>query len=385
MPDTLIGTDSHTPMINGIGVLAWGVGGLEAESVMFGMPVMLRVPEVVGVRLTGALREGMLATDLALTVTERLRRMDSAGEFVEFFGPGVSTLSAGERAVVANMAPEYGASTGFFPVDEQTLDYLRGDRPRASQSQLVENYARRQRLWFDPEAEPRYTEVVEIDLAKVEVSLAGPRRPQDRICPAATVEALAALTSRSARSRRRSRSEPAATAPSPSPRSRAAPTPPIRACRRGRTARAARPGAFGLKPPAWVKTSFAPGSPTAARYLRRAGLLDDLEALGFGIVGYGCTTCIGNSGPLTAEIARGASQGAVSFRSRCSPATVTSLAACIPQIEAGLSRLAAAGHRLCACGRCRPRHPRGPDRHLHDGEPVYLPTSGRPAPRSTRR
>ncbi|MET0535970.1 MAG: aconitate hydratase AcnA [Steroidobacter sp.] len=284
--DTLIGTDSHTPMINGIGVLAWGVGGLEAESVMFGMPVMLRVPEVVGVRLVGALPEGTLATDLALLVTERLRRLRLSGKFVEFFGPGVATLSCGERAVVANMAPEYGASTGYFPIDQRTIEYLLATGRSSAHVRLVEAYARRQHLWFDPAGEPRYTEVIEIDLASVQVSLAGPRRPQDRLSPR---DAPATLAKHSA----------VAIAAITSCTNTSDPRLAIAAGLLTRKARA-----FGLRPPAWVKTSFAPGSPTAERYLRRAGLLEDLEALGFGIVGYGCTTCIGNSGPLHADIIR---------------------------------------------------------------------------------
>jgi aconitate hydratase len=292
VPDTLIGTDSHTPMINGIGVLAWGVGGLEAESVMFGMPVMLRVPDVVGVRLVGSLPEGTLATDLALVVTERLRRMKLAGKFVEFFGPGVSTLSCGERAVIANMAPEYGASTGFFPIDQKTVDYLLATGRSRAQAQLVQSYARHQRLWFDPECSPRYTETLEIDLSKVEVSLAGPRRPQDRISPHDTRAVLSKLIA-----------EPSV---HQQPPSGAVAIAAITSCTNTSDARLAiaagllakKARAFGLRPPAWVKTSFAPGSPTAAHYLRRADLLEDMEALGFGIVGYGCTTCIGNSGPL---------------------------------------------------------------------------------------
>ena len=161
MPDTLIGTDSHTPMINGIGVLGWGVGGLEAESVMFGMPVMMRIPDVIGVRLTNRLREGVSATDLALTVTQRLRARNVTGAFVEFFGPGVSGLSAGERAVVANMTPEFGASTGYFPIDNATLDYLAQTGRSRQQIALVEAYAKEQQLWFDPQARPRYTDIVE--------------------------------------------------------------------------------------------------------------------------------------------------------------------------------------------------------------------------------
>jgi aconitate hydratase len=298
-PDTLIGTDSHTPMINGIGVLAWGVGGLEAESVIFGMPLMMRIPDVVGVRFTGKLKGGVLATDLALAVTERLRRMDLSGRYVEFFGPGVSTLSAGDRCVVANMAPEYGSSSGFFAVDDATLAYLQQTgRPR-SEIQLVADYAKRQGLWFDPAATPCYTEVVEIDLSGIDISLAGPKRPQDRMTPDRTAAALQAL--RKDRPLRRMENTPpdgaVAIAAITSCTNTSDPRLIVAA---GLLARKAR--ALGLKPPAWVKTSLAPGSPTAERYLRRAGLLEDLEALGFGIVGYGCTTCIGNSGTLTGEI-----------------------------------------------------------------------------------
>jgi aconitate hydratase len=299
VPDTLIGTDSHTPMINGIGVLAWGVGGLEAESVIFGMPVMMRVPDVVGVRMTGRLRQGVLATDLALTVTERLRRIDLADKFVEFYGPGVATLSAGERAVIANMAPEFGANCGYFPVDEQTLRYLRETGRSEDDIDLVEALAKQQGRWFDPDASPRFSETIGIDLDSVEVSLAGPRRPQDRIPAGMTVAALAPVL----------KARPAATR-AEGPNDAAVAIAAITSCTNtsdprlviaaGLLARKAR--RLGLKPPAWVKTSLAPGSPTAARYLRRAGLLDDLAALGFGIVGYGCTTCIGNSGPLTTDI-----------------------------------------------------------------------------------
>ena len=297
VPDTLIGTDSHTPMINGIGVLAWGVGGVEAESVLFGMPVMLRIPEVIGVRLSGRLPDGTLATDLALTVTEQLRRLGLSGQFVEFFGPGLSSLSAGDRAVVANMAPEYGASSGFFPVDEQTLAYLVATGRSRSQADLVAAYAKRQSLWFDPDATPRYTDTIEIDLGRIGVTLAGPRRPQDRLSPAQTVAALAGLWDVPLRP-----AGPDATEPPDGAVAIAAITSctntsnPRLTVAAGLLARKAR--RLGLTPKPWVKTSFAPGSPTAERYLRRAGLLEDLEALGFGIVGYGCTTCIGNSGPL---------------------------------------------------------------------------------------
>ncbi|MET0531688.1 MAG: aconitate hydratase AcnA [Microvirga sp.] len=297
MPDTLIGTDSHTPMINGIGVLGWGVGGLEAESVFFGMPVMIRVPDVIGVRLNGRLKQGVLATDLALTVTERLRRVDLADRFVEFYGEGVSTLSAGDRAVIANMTPEFGANSGYFPIDDHTLQYLRETGRTAEHVRLVEEYAKRQGLWFDPKASPRYTDTVEINLNEVEVSLAGPRRPQDRIPASATVEAMAPMLA----GRNAAEGQPGdgsvAIAAITSCTNTSDPRLLVAA---GLVARKAR--SFGLTPPAWVKTSLAPGSPTAERYLRRAGLLEDLEAVGFGIVGYGCTTCIGNSGPLPAII-----------------------------------------------------------------------------------
>ena len=179
VPDMMIGTDSHTPMVNGIGVLGWGVGGLEAQTVMFGMPTMLRIPDVIGVRLTGALRPGVLATDLALVVTQRLRAIGVSGEFVEFYGPGVSTLTAGDRCVVANMAPEYGATTGFFPVDRHTIDYLLETGRTRAQVERVETYTRAAGLWFDPAALPTYTRGLHIALETVDMHIAGPRRPQD--------------------------------------------------------------------------------------------------------------------------------------------------------------------------------------------------------------
>ena len=334
-PDTLIGTDSHTPMINGIGVVAWGVGGLEAESVLFGMPVMMRVPEVVGVRLTGRLGEGVMATDLALTVTQRLRQIELAGRFVEFFGPGVSTLSCGERAVVANMAPEYGSSSGYFPIDERTIEYLQVTGRSAQQATLVRDYARRQGLWFDPACKPCYTEVIEMDLDKISVSLAGPRRPQDLLSPSDTRTAISTLL------RSQPKKPPAVAMPTDPPDGAVA-IAAITSCTNtsdprlliaaGLLARKARMA--GLKPKSWVKTSLAPGSPTAERYLQRAGLLEDLEALGFGIVGYGCTTCIGNSGNLPEVIVRAVTERgilpvAVLSGNRNFPGRVH------PQLEAG--------------------------------------------------
>jgi aconitate hydratase len=330
IPDTLIGTDSHTPMINGVGVLGWGVGGLEAESVMFDMPVVMRVPEVVGVRLTGRLGEGVMATDLALTMTKLLRGIALSGRFVEFFGPGVSTLSAGERAVVANMAPEYGSSSAFFPIDDRTLDYLAATGRSRVQIALVRDYAWRQGLWFDPACRPVYDEVLDLDLGAVAVSLAGPRRPQDLLSPAHTREAIAGM-------RRPSNAGdhvgyvPDAAVAIAAITSCTNTSDPRLLIAAGLVARKAR--ALGLKPKDWVKTSLAPGSPTAELYLRRSCLLDDLEALGFGIVGYGCTSCIGNSGDLppavvTAMADRGILPVAVLSGNRNFPGRVH------PQLEA---------------------------------------------------
>ncbi|MFP3462236.1 aconitate hydratase AcnA [Arthrobacter globiformis] len=310
VPDMMVGTDSHTPMINGLGVLGWGVGGLEAQTVMFGMPATLRIPDVVGVRLAGELAPGTLATDLALAVTQRLRQAGVTGEFVEFFGPGASTLTVGERAVVANMAPEYGATTGYFPIDGHVLDYLAGTGRSAEQTRLVEAYARQAGLWFDPEAAPIYTRVIDIDLSAVEMHAAGPRRPQDLLPYGGIRKAL------------EQEAGPARAGAGTTPGDGGLPDFPvalaaITSCTNtsdprllvaaGLLARNARNR--GLTVPDWVKTSLAPGSPAAASYLKRAGLTDDLASVGFDIVGFGCTTCIGNPGPLTPVIARAQADG----------------------------------------------------------------------------
>jgi aconitate hydratase len=303
VPDMMVGTDSHTPMINGLGVLAWGVGGLEAQTVMFGMPATLRIPDVVGVRLTGELGPGTLATDLALTVTQRLREVGVTGEFVEFFGPGVSTLTVGERAVVANMAPEYGATTGYFPIDGHVLDYLASTGRSAEQTRLVEAYAKQAGLWFDPEAAPVYTRVVDVDLSAVAMHAAGPRRPQDLlpyggIRTALEQEAGPANSGTAPTGGGSLPDFPVALAAITSCTNTSDPRLLIAA---GLLARNARQR--GLTVAHWVKTSLAPGSPAAASYLKRAGLIDDLASVGFDIVGFGCTTCIGNPGPLTPEVA----------------------------------------------------------------------------------
>jgi len=306
VPDMMIGTDSHTPMVNGIGVLGWGVGGLEAQTVMFGMPTMLRIPDVIGVRLTGSLRPGVQATDLALTVTQRLREIGVSGEFVEFFGPGVAMLGAGERAVVANMAPEYGATTGYFPVDENTLAYLRQTGRDAAAVELVRAYLQRTGLWFDSQTEPRYTRTIHVALDAIGMHAAGPRRPQDLMDYRAVPTVLRDLNFQPAIPSADLPRHPVAVAAITSCTNTSDPGLLVAAALVARKARAR-----GLTVPHWVKTSLGPGSPAAASYLRRAGLLDDLSAVGFDIVGYGCTTCIGNSGPLPETIAQAAGAGSI--------------------------------------------------------------------------
>ncbi|UTV98422.1 aconitate hydratase AcnA [Marinomonas rhizomae] len=297
VPDMMLGTDSHTPMINGIGVLGWGVGGLEAQTVMFGMPTMLRIPDVVGVKLTGELAPGIQASDLALTVTNRLRAIGVTGEFVEFFGPGVKTLSADSRAVVANMAPEYGATTGYFPVDENTLTYLKNTGRSDEQLALIESYMKEVGLWFDENANPEYSRLLEINLSQIGLHAAGPRRPQDILTLDQIPSALRNIE------------------PSPKGTSGELPVFPVAVAAITSCTNTSSPALLvaagllakkavllGLSIPDWIKTSLAPGSPAAVSYLKRAGLLEALEILGFGVVGFGCTTCIGNSGPLTSKI-----------------------------------------------------------------------------------
>jgi len=312
-PDTLYGTDSHTTMVNGLGVLGWGVGGIEAEAAMLGQPTAMLIPDVVGFRLTGKLPEGTTATDLVLTVTEMLRKKSVVGKFVEFYGPALDHLPLADRATIGNMAPEYGATCGFFPIDRTTLDYMRLTGRDAHRLALVEAYLKAQGLWRDETTpEPRFSATLELDLGRVVPSLAGPKRPQDRVAlgnagsafkteltkslgvPANDVATrakvagknfdighgdvvIAAITSCT------NTSNPAVLIAA------------------GLVARKAR--ARGLKPKPWVKTSLAPGSQVVTDYLKSAGLDADLDALGFNTVGYGCTTCIGNSGPLDPAIA----------------------------------------------------------------------------------
>ena len=311
-PDTLVGTDSHTTMVNGLGVVGWGVGGIEAEAAMLGQPISMLIPDVVGFRLVGALPDGTTATDLVLTITERLRQYGVVGKFVEFCGPGLASLTVADRATLGNMSPEYGSTVAICPIDGMTLDYLRLTGRDAAQVALVEAYAKAQGL-FAAADEPLYTDVVELDLATVEPSLAGPKRPQDRVplgnAKAAFAGALEELAA--------GRGTPApaagngAAGGAPGVDDGAVVIAAITSCTNtsnpsvmiaaGLVAR--RAAALGLRPRPWVKTSLAPGSLVVTEYLRAAGLLEPLEQLGFGLVGYGCTTCIGNSGPLPAEVA----------------------------------------------------------------------------------
>jgi len=295
-PDMLLGTDSHTPMINGIGVMGWGIGGLEAESVMFGQRVSLAMPEVVGVRLTGALPAGVLSTDLALEVTHQLRRIGVAGSFVEFFGPGVGSLTADDRAVVANMAPEYGASTGYFPVDAESVAYLQRTGRPDHLTAAIEPAFRAMGVWFGPNVHPHFDRQIEIDLSQLAPVVAGPRRPQDRRAVTNARAAIEEVVERALARQERPDSVPDGAVGVAAITSCTNTSDPRLLVAAGLVARKAR--ARGLRPPHWVKTSLAPGSPSARDYLARAGLLEDLAAVGFDIVGFGCTTCIGNSGPL---------------------------------------------------------------------------------------
>ncbi len=378
-PDTLVGTDSHTTMVNALAVLGWGVGGIEAEAAMLGQPISMVVPEVVGFRLVGSLPEGTTATDLVLTVTQMLRARGVVGKFVEFFGPGLDHLPLADRATIANMAPEYGATCGFFPIDAITLDYLRLTGRDPECVALVEAYAKAQGMWRDADTpDPRFTEVLELDLSTVEPSLAGPRRPQDRVplrsARTAFAEALPALVGDAPLDARQ----------------------PVRntdyALRHGDVVIAAitsctntsNPGVMiaagllarkavekGLRTKPWVKTSLAPGSRVVSDYLERAGLQSALDELGFELVGYGCTTCIGNSGPLPDAIAEAVTEGRLvaaavlsgnrNFEGRIHPLVKANYLASPPLVVA----YALAG----SLTRDLVEEPLGKDR---DGNPVYL-------------
>jgi aconitate hydratase len=359
-PDTCVGTDSHTTMVNGIGVVGWGVGGIEAEAAMLGQPVSMLIPRVVGFKLNGDLPEGSTATDLVLTITEMLRKHGVVGKFVEFYGPGVSALPLANRATIGNMSPEFGSTIAVFPIDEQTIDYLRLTGRPAEQLDLVETYAKEQGLWHDPDAEPRYSEKLELDLGTVVPSLAGPKRPQDRVqvtdAKASFRGALGEFVDQgdadpddaaestgydeaveesfpASDSPSHSAGNGAPQKPSAAPRDGGRPTNPvtisidgqevevdhgavaiaaITSCTNtsnpsvmiGAALLAKKAVDKGLARKPWVKTSLAPGSKVVSDYYERSGLTPYLDKLGFNLVGYGCTTCIGNSGPLIPEVSQ---------------------------------------------------------------------------------
>ena len=391
-PDTLVGTDSHTTMVNGLAILGWGVGGIEAEAAMLGQPVSMLIPEVVGFKLTGALVEGVTATDLVLTVTQMLRKKGVVNKFVEFYGSGLDHLPLADRATIANMAPEYGATCGFFPIDDETLRYLRVSGRDEERIALVEAYAKANGFWRGADYDPVYTDTLALDMATVEPSLAGPKRPQDRVPLAKAASSFYKVV---ADYRGIDLTEPArehglrgrrATNVGAADRRAARATPvegqdyairdgsvviaAITSCTNtsnpyvmvaaGLVARKAR--ALGLTRKPWVKTSLAPGSQVVTEYLEAAGLQEDLDALGFNLVGYGCTTCIGNSGPLPVEISKAIADGDLvacsvlsgnrNFEGRVNPR------------HAGeLPRLAAAGRRLCHRRRHEHRHHQRAARH----------------------
>lgn len=315
-PDTLVGTDSHTTMINGLSVLGWGVGGIEAEAAMLGQPISMLLPQVIGFKLTGKMKEGTTATDLVLMVTQMLRKKGVVGKFVEFYGPGLDNLTLADQATIANMAPEYGATCGFFPISRATIDYLRFSGRDPERVALVEAYAKEQGMWRDAETpDPVFTDSLELDLNAVEPSLAGPKRPQDRVPLSQAADAFKEFLAKESKGRE-TREVPVAgsnyalkdgdvvIAAITSCTNTSNPSVLIGA---GLLARNARQAGLAVKP--WVKTSFAPGSQVVTEYMEASGLQTDLDALGFNLVGYGCTTCIGNSGPLPEPVAKAIDEG----------------------------------------------------------------------------
>ena len=422
-PDTLVGTDSHTPMVNGLGVLGWGVGGIEAEAAMLGQPMSMLIPQVLGIKLTGEFREGTTATDLVLTIAELLRRTGVVGKFVEFYGPGVARIPLANRATLGNMSPEYGATCAIFPVDDETLAYLRLTGRSEQQIQLVEVYAKEQGLWHDSGHEPAYSQTIEFDLAGVEPSIAGPKRPQDRIplaTAAGTIAGLLAdgppvLARLSGLDEASAESFPASDSISitrglPSDRptepfqgrdAQQSPSNPVPVTfGNGRSAtldnghvviaaitsctNTSNPSVMigagllakkaverGLTSRPWVKTSLAPGSRVVTDYYDRAGLTPYLNELGFDLVGYGCTTCIGNSGPLIPQVSAAVAQGALTvcsvlsgnrnFEGRIHAETQMNFLTSPPLVIA----YALAGTMLADL----PNDPLGLDA---DGQPVYL-------------
>ncbi|MGB5059506.1 MAG: aconitate hydratase AcnA [Candidatus Promineifilaceae bacterium] len=358
-PDSLVGTDSHTTMINGLGVVAWGVGGIEAEAVMLGQPIYMLTPDVVGVKLTGSLPEGATATDLVLVVTQMLRQKGVVGKFVEFFGPGLSNMTLADRATIANMCPEYGATVGFFPVDVETLNYMRNTGRPEELVQLVETYSKAQGLFrTDDMPDPLYTDVVELDLGTVVPSLAGPKRPQDRIALTDMKKQyretlLAPMGPKGLGLKEEELGKTAVVQGTPTAIGHGAVViAAITSCTNtsnpsvmiGAGLVAQKAVEKGLTVPPYVKTSLAPGSRVVEDYLTKANLMPALEALGFNIVGFGCTTCIGNSGPLPEAVAKAIKEGDIvasavlsgnrNFEGRVSPLTKTNYLASPPLVVA---------------------------------------------------
>ncbi|MEL0025390.1 MAG: aconitate hydratase AcnA, partial [Alphaproteobacteria bacterium] len=315
-PDSVVGTDSHTTMVNGLAVLGWGVGGIEAEAAMLGQPISMLVPDVIGFRLDGSLPEGATATDLVLMIVEALRKRGVVGKFVEFFGPGLDQLSLADRATIANMAPEYGATCGFFPIDDETLNYLRLTGRDDDRVALVEAYAKAQGMWRDSAADdPHFTDTLALKLDDVVPSMAGPKRPQDRVAlPGVAASFASTLKDTTGRGAPKSVSigegdmalsdGDVVIAAITSCTNTSNPSVLVAA---GLLAKAAHERGLQVKP--WVKTSLAPGSQVVSAYLDAAGLTQHLDALGFNTVGYGCTTCIGNSGPIDAPLAKAVEEG----------------------------------------------------------------------------
>ncbi len=312
-PDTVVGTDSHTTMVNGLGVLGWGVGGIEAEAALLGQPVSMLIPRVVGFKLKGSLPVGTTATDLVLTITEMLRKHGVVGKFVEFYGPGVSALPMANRATIGNMSPEYGSTVAIFPIDEETIKYLELTGRSREQLALVESYAKRQGIWHDPSATPRYSENLELDLASIVPSIAGPKRPQDRVALSDAKSAFEKsvptyLSEKSAKSpvaitvNSREGSVTNGSVVIASITSCTNTSNPSVMIGAGLLAKKAVEKGLQSKP--WVKTTLAPGSKVVTNYYEKAGLTPFLEKLGFNLVGYGCVTCIGNSGPLPIEVSK---------------------------------------------------------------------------------
>jgi aconitate hydratase len=387
LPDTLVGTDSHTTMINGLGVLGWGVGGIEAEAVMLGQPIYMLLPQVIGFKLRGRLREGVTATDLVLRVTEMLRKKGVVDKFVEFYGPGVSQMTLPDRATIANMAPEYGATMGFFPIDAETLAYLERTGRTAAEVDLVERYAKEQGLFrTDASADPEFTDTLELDLESVEPSLAGPKRPQDRVALKDLKTSFRKSVTAPVKERGYGYGEGAlsrsATAVLEAPaelKQGAVVIAAITSCTNtsnpsvmlGAGLLAKKALERGLSVPKYVKTSLAPGSKVVTEYLQAAGVLPALDALGFNLVGYGCTTCIGNSGPLPEPVARAIREGDLvaasvlsgnrNFEGRINPHTKANYLASPPLVVA----FALAG----TVDIDLVNEPIGKDR---DGKPVYL-------------